>query len=256
MSPNVAKKAKVSNAQFPTCVFDDYSRSGQKQETGKCIWLLSYASGSPDVDQEMLQSVNVICDECYTATWRESKYTLVHMSPENRLRPTAIQKAMHTLNHTHDIISNNITGYETLSSNDKHIENVREHPGFKRMIDLLNSNSSEIRTWLKSGDVMTNKKGLLWEYIKSINPKEKTHGQLVKQVVKLTPLVRENEALHTENELFKAENQALRAALDEEIKRSTKFQHELETKTKECTELKSRLIEQNKDFTWTSPSAQ
>jgi len=227
----------------------------QKQEPEKSIWLISYASGSPNVDREMLLSVNIHCDECYIATWRESKYTLIHTKQDHRLRLTAIQKAMQTLNHTRGIISNNIVGYETLSSNDKHSENVQEHPGFKRMIDLINCNISEIQIWLETGDLMTNKKGLLWEYIESIPPKEKTHGQLVKQVLKLKPLVRENATLQSENDFFRLENQALRAALDEEVMRSKKFCQELESKTKECTELKTRLIQQNQDHTWANPPA-
>ena len=102
-----------------------------------------------------------------------------------------LQKAMLALNKNHGIICNAIAGYDSISYNDKKEERVTDHPGFKRMVETLNQNSEEMRSWLQNGTLLTNRKGLLWKHIESIPPKEKTHGQLVEQVLKWTPIVNE-----------------------------------------------------------------
>jgi len=84
-------KPKVSLASFePT------SQTNHQQTQGslKSTWLITYASGSPDITKEMLEGCRIKCNECYTTTWRESKYTLIHLTYTNRKRASSLERAM------------------------------------------------------------------------------------------------------------------------------------------------------------------
>ena len=184
------------------------------------------------------------CDECYTITWRESKYTLIHLKYQNRLRLTQVKKAMVSLNSEHGIISNAIEGYDAFSCNDKAEEHVTQHPGFERMIELLNTDSSEIRSWLEDGDLLTYKKGLLYKYLQSTDPKKRPRSQMDVQVKKMNALTRENTEL-------KEEIQTLRSTLTAETTRSDQYFQKLMDQKEECDELRMRLLALNGDITWT-----
>ena len=216
------------------------------REYEKHIWLITYASGSKDMTPDMLHNAGVKCDECYTITWRESKYTLIHLNSVNRMRMTPMNKAMNLLKADHGIISNAIAGYEVLSCNDQNEELISQHPGFKRLVELLNTNSAEIRSWLEKGDLLTYRKGLLWKYIESTDLKKMTHGQLVDKIKKLESFARENTDL-------KEANQTLQAALDAETTRSNRYFQKLMEQKDECHELRMRLVALNADATWTKP---
>ena len=215
------------------------------RETEKKIWLITYASGSSDLTPEMLHEANIQCDECYTITWRESKYTLIHLDSAFRMRQHALKTALQTLSTNHGIITSFISGYDTLSCNAIHEDQkVHNHPGFRRMVELLNKNREDLRIWLKQGEISTYRKGLLWKYIESTDHKRKTHGQLVEQVSKMTSKMQELEEL-------KAANQALQAALQAEYTRSEQFYSELLERKEECHALRMRLIALKADHTWT-----
>ena len=131
---------------------------------GKCIWLITYSACSSNIEFQMLHTTGIECDECYTISWRESKYTLIHLNRLKRARLSKMKKAMAHLENTFGVKGSCIMGYETLSSNEKEL-NVTEHPGFKRMVELMNAKSEELKSWLKEGNIFTNRKGLLWKYI-------------------------------------------------------------------------------------------
>ena len=153
----------------------------KKRDCGKGIWLITYSACSPDITPEMLHSQSVLCNECYTITWRESKYALIHLKQAHRIRLSAMKKSMQQLNERYKIQGSSIVGYEPLASHEHGESSVTEHPAFKRMVELLNK-GKDIVTWLENGDVTSNRKGLLWKYIENTDPKDKTHGQLVQQV--------------------------------------------------------------------------
>jgi len=172
-----------------------------KQDNQKRIWLITYASGSPDITLEMLHSNNVKCDEYYTITWRESKYTLIHLNQHNKIRRSTLIKTMNALLKEFGVKESMVTGYESLSSNNEE-EKIQDHPGFKRMVELLNNNKEEIKIWIENGDLMTYRKGLLWKFIRVEDPKNKTRTQLLMQVREWTPIVLEVSDLRSQNELL------------------------------------------------------
>jgi hypothetical protein len=214
------------------------------REYEKQIWFITYASGSSDLTPELLHEANIQCDECYTITWRESKYTLIHLDSANRMRLPALKTALQKLHTDHGIITSFISGYDTLSCNTlNEDQKVFNHPGFQKMVELLNKKRDEVRIWLKNGEISTYRKGLLWKYIESTDHKKKTHGQLVEQVLKMTSKMQEYEEL-------KSANQALQAALSAECSRSETFYNELLERNQECHALRMRLIALNADHTW------
>jgi hypothetical protein len=182
----------------------------QKQDAARSIWLLTYAAGSRDVDHELLSEVGVECDECYVVEWRESKYTLLRA--RRRMRPTALQRA---LDRAHGLITSSIVGYDTLTSG---TDRVADHPGFRRMVELINGGrSGAVRAWMRcSGDVLAQKRGLLWRYLESSDGMPRyTHGQLAKEVKRLAPMERECEGMRAEIEMLRQENERLKEASEQ-----------------------------------------
>lgn len=112
------------------------------------------------------------------------------------------------------------------------------------MVELLNKKREELRRWIKYGEILTYKKGLLWKYIESTDHKNKSHGQLVEEVSKMTAKMQEFEEL-------KNAHQALQAAHEAEYARSEAFYNDLLERNEECHALRMRLIALNADHTWT-----
>ena len=189
----------------------------------------------------MLLESKVTCIECYTTTWRESKYTLIHMDQANKIRGSALKRTMTEMKDTHGIIGSVIHGYETLSSNAKKDSQVTDHPGFKRIVQILNENIEELRIWMKTGDVMTNKSGILWGYMESRDPKSMTHSQLVERVVKLTKIAKEHDSLKPTHEALLTAFTAQQNELIKEKAQSNDFFRQLISKIEECGNLKIQL---------------
>lgn len=233
------------------------SKTGDK-EHAKQIWLITYASGSPNITSELLIQSDIQCDECYTITWRESKYTLIHS--KNRFRYSKLDKLINRDYRSHGIVGSHITGYDTLSSNDEKKDTaIHEHPGFQKMVELMNQKSADLVAWIEHGDLLTYRKGLLWKYIESTDPKEKTRKQLMDQVIKWTPLIQEREALIETNRVLQAtlnaetrsfldlvqvreRNHTLTLEINKKEEEKTKLAAELEKSKEECTRLKSLLV--------------
>ena len=206
-----------------------------KQESKKSVWLITYASGSPDITVEMLHSNNVKCDKYYTISWRESKYTLIHLNHKNKIRRNALIKTLKIICDTHGVKESFITGYEGIASNSEDTDtSVQDHPGFKRMTEILNTNTDELKFWIESGDLLTYRRGLLWNFIHVEDPRKKTQKQLVMQVLEWTPIVQEVDNLRSQNENLKL----TLATREEEL--SSLYQ-KLTEKNKKLMELKDRL---------------
>ena len=229
------------------------SKKPKLQENKKHIWLITYAASSPNITASMLHEAAVMCDECYSITWRESKYTLIHLNTPDRIRSTALNKAVQQLGQKHGIMGSCIIGYETLSSNTNKEQSVQEHPGFKRMVQALNE-GEELDTWLVSGEIKTYRKGLLWKYIKTTDPRSRTRNQLIEQVLEWTPIVQEATGIRSENEALKITLAMRDKELVESQTHNRKLFNDLVDKMDECTALKQRLIKCNVDHTWTKPS--
>ena len=151
-----------------------------------------------DITYEMLSEQNVKTDECYTATWRESKYTLIHCAKANRVAYQTLLKAIEKLRTHHGILLNaTISAYDALSSNDTlNGDSLKDHPGFKRILHLLNTHNEDLQWWITGqNNVYDYRKGLLWRYIETTDPTKMTQRQLAAKVIAWAPIVRECEIL-------------------------------------------------------------
>ena len=242
----ISKKKKEKKTQMDGELLPDSQRSVAKRakpdtsDYGKTVWFISYASGSQDISNHLLADAGIRCDECYTIKWRESKYTLIHC--KTRTKHSTLRKAMTYLFEHHGIMNHAITGYESLSSNDeKKNTQVNEHPGFQRMVELLNQRSAELQTWIEHGELLSYRKGLLWRYIESTEPQMKTHKQLVDQVTKWAPLVQEREEL-------KESNHALQTALQSESQLSNQHFVDMMRYRDECRTLSIELEQKSTEI--------
>jgi len=196
----------------------------------------------------MLRERGLHVDECYTVTWRESKYTLFRLSKQNRFRATAISKIMQSLKDVHGIVGSGLFGFGSVSCNDgKNDELLVDHPGFRRMVDVLNDNPSTLDWWMESGDLLSNRKGLLWKHIGATEPSSMTKAQLVQRVNKWGPLVKEAESLKELNTVLGRRLQETEHALGESVEACNKerkcsddFFHQLRAKIRECHELRAK----------------
>ena len=161
------------------------------------------------------------------------------------------------LDASHGIRGSFITGYDTLTSNTKE-DNIKEHPGFMRMVELLNKKSVELESWINEGDVFTNRKGLLWQHIEGTDPSAMTQTQLVHRVRTLAPLALENTRIRSENDnlttilgIRNSELADAQARIDFLTTRNSTLFNELLDKTEECSTFRQRLQAHKLDHTWT-----
>jgi hypothetical protein len=228
-----------------------------KQETAKAIWMITYAASSLDITHEHLHGEHIFCDECYTVEWRESKYTLIHLQQCKKTRASAMNKAMKQMEEKFGIKGSLIVGYDTLMSNEKGEFEITDHPAFKRMVELLNKDIP-FANWTEQGtSIRQYKKGLFWKHITRMDPKSKSHGQLVQQIQEWMPIVESVGTVKAENEflqsaLIQKENelkeiQKLMSVYDQ---RNEELTEQLILKSKECTAYQQRLIQNHLDHTW------
>ena len=172
----------------------------QKREPTKQIWLLTYGSACKSVDNAMLAHCGLTIDECYTATWRESKYTLIRLRKEHRIRQSGFAKIMKQLQIEFEILGTGIFGFDTISYNSEaRDESLRFHPGFKLIVDTLNRDPDNLEWWMLNGDIQSNRKGLLWKHIERTEPSEMTRTQLIQLVRRLSPSVKEYDGFVSAN---------------------------------------------------------
>ena len=149
----------------------------------------------------MLHASGLEVDECYTVAWRESKYTLFHLPTKHRIRKTALSKIMDELVKTHGLILGEIMGYDSIASttNLSTEDMLDTHPGFKMMIEILNTRQTELEWWMEDGDLTSNKNGLLWKHIQTVPAEKMTRAQLIKRVNQWTPIIQEHKKLKQEH---------------------------------------------------------
>lgn len=222
----------------------------RKEECRKHLWLVTYTASSADLTAEMLHAKGVMCDECHTIAWRESKYTLVHLGTANKLRASKLRNALVLIERDSGIMQSHIVGYDALCSNDKVDSCVEEHPGFRRIVQLLNEAPSELRSWMAHGCVRTNRRGVLWKFIHSTDPTEKSRAQLLAQVLEWAPVVERCAAQQTEIELLRA----TLAVRDDEVQHACdkieRLKQKYSEKKAECAELRQRLGGRLADAAW------
>jgi len=162
----------------------------------KQIWLFTYGADCQSITYQVLSGCGLKVDECYTVSWRESKYTLVHTPKCHRLRRTGVEKIMSLMQSLFQITGSGLFGFDSVSCNSKLDEatfSLELHPGFRFMVHQLNTSPSNIEWWMKQGDLKTNRKGMLWKYLDDTPPAEMTRAQLIKRVTAWGPIVKEHE---------------------------------------------------------------
>ena len=170
----------------------------QQIDTRKQIWLITYGAACNNITHDMLKENGVNLDQCYTMVWRESKYTLFHCAKTDRVSSETLKRVTKTIEDRHGIIFNaSVLGYDALCSNDKiRGESLEDHPGFRRMTELLNTGSEDLNWWIEGEKAIhTYRKGLLWKYIDSTDPEKMTPKQLVSRVKSWTPIVQAHKTL-------------------------------------------------------------
>lgn len=145
----------------------------------------------------------------------------------------------------HNIIDSIIEGYETLASTVKgdSDSSMEEHPGFKRMIHLLDKDHEEMRSWMKLGTIKTNKSGIFWRYITSIDPHSMSRAQLVHNTKKLSALTEEHTKLKKAHEALQGAYAAQANELRIARTQNEDFYTQLCQKISECGALKRQLIQ-------------
>jgi hypothetical protein len=236
---HIAKKPKVIH-YVPTMHYSVLTIH-QIQDSPKTIWLITYASGSPDITTEILAECNLQCNECYTTTWRESKYTLINLGYPNRKRATGLERAMAKMLSDHGIKGNAIHGYDMLSSNSKSENNIMEHPGFKRIVQQLNEKKDELRIWMKEEGVMTNKSGILWNFLDIRDPQTMSKAQLIERVHQLSDIKTQHTTLKDAFGAIQAAFTAQGRELAKEKTQSHQFFIQLCEQIEECKHLKIEL---------------
>lgn len=186
----------------------------------------------------------------YTITWRESKYTLFRLSHASRKRSTSLQKIMLHMNADHGIKGTEIVGYDMISSNCKDSACIQDHPAFRRIVQLINTKRDEVRTWMETESIETNKSGLLWDLLEPKNPTTMTKRQLEDRINEWAPLIKEYESLKPAHDslasVYLVQSHELAKAredLKKEKQQCDAFFQQLCEKIDECGDLKKRLVQ-------------
>jgi hypothetical protein len=148
----------------------------------------------------MLKQCGLEVDECYTATWRESKYTLIHSNKTFRLRRTALDKIMHQLLAKFQVVETEIFGFDAVSCNSQAEGKLEDHPGFRIIVEMANKEPVDLEWWMlceaqessQERDLLNYRNGLLWKHIERTNPECMTKVQLIKRVLKWGPIIKEH----------------------------------------------------------------
>ena len=201
----------------------------------------------------MLIQNGIHVDECYTAHWRESKFTLIRCLNNNRVRPEALKTAMGTLEKTDGItLRETILGYDSLTSVNKEKEDsLEDHPGFKKIIELLNIRSDDVKCWIEGDkNVYEHRSGALWRYLDTTDPQKMTQRQLAARVIAWTPIVNAHEALKAAYEAreaslqaYKKQNEDLKNALSTRLEIIKQLDKEITTLFEEKKILSFQLID-------------
>jgi hypothetical protein len=185
------------------------------------------------------------------------------------MRKSALEKVMEKL-HTQDNVKGSfIAGYETLSSvTSKKRKNqidltadddpdnettavISDHPGFKRMVHLMNEHPDELRSWMRSGETpRTGRNGLLWNHVEERDPRRMPRAQLIERLEQLELKAKELEEIKTINEALTAvhtrqEGEIANLNTELEIEKQMAAYHKisLEKKQQECEALQKRVDE-------------
>ena len=234
------KTTKVSSIRFEiefrALLINLYKK--QKRDAQKKVWMITYGSACCSMNLEMLHAAGLIVDQCYTVVKRESKYTLIHISDKSKARITNIQKLMTRLQSEHGIITTSIFGFEAITSNAKdNADQLESHPGFQLIVDALNSKRDTLEWWMKTGDLVSNRRGLLWKHLEDTDVTSMTKAQLLKRAREWNETRKENKALKGDLEFLNGQIQEMKRQHEDFRHMADETLHKYMNKSEECNQL-------------------
>lgn len=140
----------------------------------KKVFLITYGASSPNLTHEMLGDEGVMVDECYTLEQRDLKYTLVNVPA--RIRSENLLCRLQNIKEKHNVILQEIVGYEAVAGFYGMNNELEDHPGFKLMVKHI----SALHAWMLTGEVGTNPKGLFWTFLPDQELSVMNRAQLLK----------------------------------------------------------------------------
>jgi hypothetical protein len=140
----------------------------------KKIFLITYGASSPNLTHEMLNDEGIIVDECYTLEQRDLKYSLLNVP--NRIRVDNMTIRFRNIKEKHNVILQEIVGYDAITGYYGMNNELEEHPGFKLMVKHISTMSA----WMRSGEFSTNSKGIFWTFIPDQDLSAMNRAQLLK----------------------------------------------------------------------------
>ena len=178
-------------------------------------FLVSYGSSGQNITPQMFDPYPEIkIDECYTLSQRDLKYTLFHS--RTRLTKPFVSSVLKDLEKKYEIICAAVFGYDEIVMGDE----IDLHPGFKKMVELMNAKYPSFESWMTNGSLETNVRGILYKHLSHGLTGTSTKSRLLHQIEVLR---RENktlqektsimETLGFQNEELKRENEALRSEI-------------------------------------------
>ena len=169
----------------------------------KC--LVTYGSSGINITHSMcVQHGAIDVDECYTLTQRDLKYTLLHV--KSRVVRSTITSMMIALNDAYGIKSAAVFGYNAVSLGPE----LDEHPGMRLIADSVKLETALLECWMERGDLRSNRRGLLYNYLPGVPVDSMTRGQLLRRVKELSGQVDEAKATITDMESAMLETDQLR----------------------------------------------
>ena len=173
-----------------------------QDDNPKQLWLMTFGSSSPDVTIEMLEACGVKTgvNAIHNATWRESKYTLLSLSRKGRMRGSQVNALVKKLSADHNMVSSEIMGYESITGNvRKSDDSIPLHPGFKLMVDFLQTGKGDgVRSWTKEKEeTHAKRKGYLQRHAGTSDIDAMTKAQLQTTCHALKKIVDETEPIRS-----------------------------------------------------------
>jgi hypothetical protein len=99
--------------------------------------------------------------EIHIALWRETKYVLLRFNRQGRMRMHQMKGVVQQLHDKFQIVSNEILGYDAITENTRENDDagggIKEHPGFKHIVDELKKKKGTIRSWLVDDDELASR---------------------------------------------------------------------------------------------------
>ena len=176
----------------------------------KQLWLITFGSCSVDLTIDMLDELKERVNEIHNVTWRESKYVLLCLDRKGRMRTSQMQKIVADLVRKYGIVSSSIMGYESITGNGFKNEEIKQHPGFRHMVEYLQEGKKDqVRSWTSEKS-----KGVLQRYVGTTDIELMSKQQLLQTCRKWATIVNDAEPFRAtfdavQNELAATEGQLL-----------------------------------------------